>query len=492
MSTPTTSDPTQPSSRRNHNLAWLAPLIFLPLALSGPNTILALYACFVLGLGTTLLWRPGEPPILLLIFVFQWSQAALGLFYGNLVSLPINSVAAFSGRDELSVFLLLTGLLILALAIRLSIGPPIRDLLPRARSVVAARPLSFWLSLFVAAWLFSAACSSVAGMDSGLEQPLRGLANVKWAAFVLLTLATFSCPGRRIAIWLAVAGFEFALSIGGYFSSFKDVLLYALIGLLASHVRLNVRAVLAAATVIIVLLSFGVVWTAIKPDYRAFANGGTEEQVISVAYTDRIAELVSLMSKLDAQDLSNAADQMLQRIMYFQFFGVVLERVPDIVPYSNGRIWREAVLRPITPRLLFPGKSNIDDSELTNRYTGLGFATASRGTSISMGYMTEAYIDFGPVFMFVPIAVLGCFLGYFYRWLLVRPGPSAVLGMALAPFALMPALFLETSALKMVPALGLTAIVCWVVLKLIGPWFLELAHRNKPRPNTSGFRGIGV
>jgi hypothetical protein len=132
-------------------------------------------------------------------------------------------------------------------------------------------------------------------------------------------------------------------------------------------------------------------------------------------------------------------------------------------------IWGEAVTRAFTPRILFPDKRAINDSDLTRQYTGLDVGGTDQGTSISLGYMAESYIDFGPVLMFAPIAALGLGLGRFYRWLLHRPGPMAVLGAALAPFALLPALLAETSILKMVPSLILTLLTCLVVLKVLAP-----------------------
>ena len=469
--------------RNNSLLAWFAPLCLLPIAMLGPNTGLALYACFVLGLGTSLLLRPGEPPILLLIFAYQWVQAAIGLFYGNLRGLSINLLSAYPGRDGMAAFLLLTGLLVLSITIHLSAGPCIRGLFPRVHAFVAARPLRFWLWLFVWAWIFSTICASIAWRSGGLRQVLLNLANIQWAAFLLLTVATFAVSNRSKVPWILAFGFMFAISIGGYFSSFKNVFLYALIGLVASKVRFNYRMLLPVTILTSVLLFLGLIWTAIKVEYRTFVNQGSNQQIVRVPYSDRIGELAHLVSQLNANDLPPAADQLMQRLMYYQFFGVVLNRVPSVFPYADGEIWLDAVRRPFMPRLLFPNKSVVNDSDLTNRYTGLGVATASRGASISMGYMAEAYIDFGPILMFLPIAVLGLILGSFYRRLLSQSGLGAALGVALAPFALMPALFLETSSLKLVPALGLSIISCWLILNFLAPRIFGLSHKSKRRRN---------
>jgi hypothetical protein len=465
----------------NLGSAWLVPLLLLPIAIAGPNTGLAIYACSVLGIGMSLLLRPGEPPILFLIFIYQWIQASVGLFYANLFGLPITSISEHDGQHELAIFLLLTGLLVLVLTIRLTTGPVIRGLFPRVQVFVAARPLRFWLWLFLGAWIFSEICAYAAGASGGLQQVFLSLANVKWVAFILLTLATFAVPNRPKLPWILVFGFQFVFSIGGYFSSFKDVFYFAVIGIIASNVRIKARVLISVSVLACILVFLGLVWTAIKKDYRSFVNGGSGQQVVLVSYSERVSEIGYLVSKLDEKDLPGAADQLMNRLMYFEFFGVVLDRVPNVLPYADGQIWLDAVRRPFMPRILFPNKSAVNDSDLTNRYTGLRVATASQGTSISMGYMAEAYIDFGPVLMFLPIAGLGLFLGAFYRRLLSQPGLGAALGVALAPFALMPALSTETSSLKLVPALGLSIISCWIIMRILAPRLFGLSRKARRR-----------
>jgi dolichyl-phosphate-mannose--protein O-mannosyl transferase len=47
-------------------------------------------------------------------------------------------------------------------------------------------------------------------------------------------------------------------------------------------------------------------------------------------------------------------------------------------------------------------------------------AGADRGTSIGIGYIAESYVDFGPVGMFIPIALLGAFYGLIYRQFVIK------------------------------------------------------------------------
>ena len=49
----------------------------------GVNSLLAFFAIVVLVVGCILLWRPGEAPILLFVFGYQWLQASISVFHAN-------------------------------------------------------------------------------------------------------------------------------------------------------------------------------------------------------------------------------------------------------------------------------------------------------------------------------------------------------------------------------------------------------------------------
>lgn len=451
----------------------LAPVLLVPLAISGPNALIGLYGCAVLAAGLRLLWRPGEPPILLFIFLYQWLQSSIGAFYGNAVGVSLADIVPFGGQHDVASGLMLTGTLVLALSMRAAVGKPTRDLHAVMKAFVGRRPFNFWLRIYVVTWVFSALCAMIAPSSSGLRLPLLTLSEVKWAGFVLLTFAAFSGPLRSArTVWLMVFAVEFVLSIGGFFANFKQVFFYALFGLATCNLRFGARLLVPGAVLGMALLLLALVWTAIKGDYRTFVNAGTRQQVVIVDYGARIQELGRLIGELDARKLQDASDRFFTRLMYHHFFGVSVTNVPETIPYTGGEIWGEAIARPFMPRLLFPEKREIHDSELTNQYTGLGVATADQGTSISLGYMAEAYIDFGPVLMFAAIAGLGAGLGWFYGWLLRQSGFMAVVGAALAPFALMPAHLAESSILKMISSLVLSMLVCFVVLWVLAPMLI--------------------
>ena len=98
----------------------------------GTNTLLALLATIVLQWGLWLLWRPGESPILLFIFCYQWLQASTTIFLANWRGIDINLTAVSAGWGSYKVYgvdiwlatlLSLLGLVALALGMRLGAGP---------------------------------------------------------------------------------------------------------------------------------------------------------------------------------------------------------------------------------------------------------------------------------------------------------------------------------------------------------------------------------
>ena len=122
-----------------------------------------------------------------------------------------------------------------------------------------------------------------------------------------------------------------------------------------------------------------------------------------------------------------ATDQLLRRIAYIDFFGAAIgvsETAPE--PETFAR-WRDALEHVAKPRILFPEKAALDDTEIFLRYVREGSTEESRsGTSISIGFLAENFIDFGFPGMLAPVAVMGLVLGYSLRYFMTRPVAWAV------------------------------------------------------------------
>ncbi|NUJ81628.1 hypothetical protein HUN39_16675 [Methylocystis sp. FS] len=464
---------TQPAS------GWLPPftlplvaIIFFTVGL-GPNTDLTIIALLILLVGSALLWRPGEVPILLFVFVMQWIEASIAIFYANVRELDIGLLAS-TGADMFNATLLtLLGLLALASGMRLAAGRSRLSISLLSRDQVMRTPARAWILLYVVAFVISWTAQILATIIPGLSQPFLVLVNLKWAAFVAFTFATFVKPESLKFPWFIAFLLELISSVGGYFSSFKFVFIFTFLGIAASGVRFKAAQIAGLALVAVAALSLGVVWTAIKPGYRSFVAGDQKGQMVTVSRTEQVGKLVELATNIDSRQISDAVHQLILRISYVEIFGASLDYVPRVIPHAYGEIWLDAISRPFMPRILFPSKSAIDESTLTNKYTGLGVAGSEQGTQVSIGYIGEAYIDFGKFGMMVALFALGLALGRIHFWLTFGRRSRGIIGMGLSSAILLPAAGIGNSSAKMLGALAVSVLVVWLLNRFALPNLLR-------------------
>lgn len=440
------------------------------IAAFGNDHALAIAAIAVLLAGSALLWRPGEPAVLLYVFAFQWLQVSIGIFYASLQGIDLmDFLWRISPTVQLSTALSLVALACLATGIAAGAGPKRPGLSEHVRQTLARQPAMYWFKLYLAVRLVAAAAEMVAYLVPGLSQLFLAIASFKWAAFTIFTIATFATTNGSKRLWLSCFGLELVLSIGGYFSSYKDVCIYTLISLAAVGVRTTFTRAMIGGSVVALLLAMTVVWTAIKPDYRNFVSGGLQAQVVTVGLQQRWDKLNDLISQLDSAKIDQAVLQTVQRLSYVEFLAAVLDHVPDAVPHQHGSLWLDAITRPFMPRLFFPEKPVLDDSELTRTYTGLAISGSEVGTSISIGYVGESYIDFGVFGMMLPIFMLGYAMGRLYRWLAFQSKPGSLLGMSLAAPCMMTVSTFEIALAKTIGGFIVSALVALLIVIVVLP-----------------------
>ena len=341
--------PIRVSRKRGPRVVGPSPLFYTAVAALfllfgfGPNMALAAFACVVLTAGVVLLWRPGEPPILLMLFSYQWLQCAIGPFWGNAVGRSIESLFRFNGQQSAAAALALTAVLCLAIGMRLGAGPPGAGASDLAKSAVHQQSMRRWLMLYVVTSVASIAAQFLSRLVPGLSQVFEGITGLRWAGFFIFTYATFSRQRTSKLLWLAAFAFEFFQSLGGYFSTFKEVFFYTAFALIAAKPKISPGAVIAGVIIAVPLGYFALAWTAVKSDYRNYVSGGEKAQIITVGYGDRISRMFTLVTNLDTPSLGNAAVNLVSRLSYTEYFGVSLDFVPQSAPHSNGSIWMDAL-----------------------------------------------------------------------------------------------------------------------------------------------------
>lgn len=457
--------------------------ILLLLAFSyGPNFLYVLLSVAILIGGSSLLWRPGENPILLFVFAYQWLQASALVFLANARDETLDYIGKFGGQVDTATTLTLCGLIAFALGLFMGAGPrsPIRG--AHAHKQAARQSLPRWFGLYLAAVVVSIVLQLGASVVPGLSQPLLALAALKWVFFFILAFAAMARKQALHPLFVLAFLGEFIAGVGGYFSDFKTVFFVTAMAAIAAGVRLSARATAGLGACVVILAMTSVVWTAVKEDYRNFVSGGEAAQIVTVGYGERVGKLSQLIEELTRHQLEDAAETLVRRVAYVEFFAAVLDQVPGLIPHADGSILKDAVARPFMPRIFFPNKSVIDDSERTNYYTGIGVAGADHGTSISLGWLAECYIDFGPWGMLVEALGIGALYGMIYRLFVDNPRIGPLMGGAMALGVLFFAAALESSLTKVIGAVAVNLLMAIFLVKYVLPQFCPWSLHSRPDP----------
>ncbi len=258
---------------------------------------------------------------------------------------------------------------------------------------------------------------------------------IKWGFFLITFISIFKrAPDLKIFMFLVI-GVEFVLGLSSFFASnFINILIFSLI----AYASLSKKITFIKGTLFVLmgalLLHMAILWTASKTSYRSYLNKGQLSQSVAVSKEEARKKLLELIVKVDARTYNLALEDLINRIGYVQYFAAAVRMVPTRIPYEDGKVYLAAISHYLVPRFINPNKEVLDDSKHTNKYTGLGLSGRSRATSFSLGSFADAYIDFGPIFMFIPIFLFGMLVGLFFKilykdnlWGIVLTGPFFLL-----------------------------------------------------------------
>lgn len=481
--------------RRNHGFQSLPVWVWCVaggLAIAGlftANPLLTPFCILMLPVLATLLWIPGEPPVLAFACGMQWLQASAAIFYANSYGRPL--AFEHDGQQlELATWLSLVGILALAMGMKLAQWRrTYRGDEDVKRETLMLEPVRLLLC-YVAALGIPYLVSATLALAPGLVQAVRALAMLRWIPVFLLAQVVLT---RRRGYWLLgiVVVHELATGFLGFFGGFKGIFFVLLVVLPTAGYLFKGWRLVQSVLLVLAIGVFASIWTAIKPEYREFLNQGTGEQVVLVPVGERFQKLGELIGGLDRNSIALGLEDAILRVSYVSFFAATIGNVPSHIPYEQGGLWWGAVRHVLMPRLFFPDKPAIEDSQRVVKYAGIEVAGAEQGTSISLGYMAESYIDFGPVGMFIPIFLLGMFYGMIYRYF-IGHYQLRLLGFAMATSILaFGAYMIETSNIKLVGGNVTSFIVLWAFAKFCGPPFWSLvAPRHSASPGHAKHRVV--
>jgi hypothetical protein len=370
-------------------------------------------------------WQEKKPPVILGALTFQWLSVSIGFYYlalSNktpeiLLARPLYSIdnlnkAFFLGT--IAIFSLATG-------IKLAITNLKFDKLSDdqiKKFSYNKLVIAYLFFDFVVPFLFKKTRS---GALAGLSQAITILSLFRWSLLFIIIYLTKEKKQYRLKTAILIL-FDISLGFTGYFSNFKDYILFLILAYLCIN-KLKTKQFFFALIIGIFTLILGSFWSYFKGEYRQFLSGGEQAQVVTVSKTSALSKLFSYIPQFNKDKFEIGTETLVKRIFYLEFFSATIKNIPKYDPYMNGKNWNQAILHVLMPRFFFPNKPAIDDSKHTFALTRIKVANASKGTSISVGYAADSYADFGPFFMFLPIFIFGFMLGLYYKFLVTHsPG----------------------------------------------------------------------
>lgn len=437
----------------------------------GESPSLTILAGVVIILTVKLLWRPGQPPTLLLLAALHLLQVTTALIYANLLGVNINSLSEYGVDLENATFFALGAVFCLVVGMSLgNTGPPIW---PTAAAQAEARswPPRSAFRVFVVTLILGSVFGALSGLSEGVRQLFLAGANIQWIGMFLLAYVCLS-QNRGYSYLLVATGIEIALGFTGFFGEYKTVFFALFLALASARPKLNFGALVAIIVAAVFALAISAFWSANKEDYRKFVNKGTEQQVVLVPLEDRFEFFVDRLSNFDTDTIESGLDLTMRRIAYVEFFGAALHFVPEARPHENGTMTMAAISHVLFPRLLFPDKAPLmNDTAVTAAYTGLPLPTGS-GVSISIAYAGELYVDYGLLGMMACMGFIGFLYGKATRYI-QRQFSSALIGYGSTLALLIPGLFFETSLPKTFGGIMTSFLILLLSSKFVLPFALN-------------------
>lgn len=472
----------QQEGQKKNRLTKIIFVTFLVLGIIGlltPNPAETFISCLLFPVLFSILWQPNQIPILLFAATFQTLEIIIPVIRSNLIGITLYE--QFGGSElSLSFYFSSTSIIFLACGMRFGLG----KLSKIPFSELNLDSLNFSPLRLTIAYLFSFFLSivlnSFAFRYGAITQLVLPISSLKWVIIFLIGWVGLRKNNLKPLIY-SILVIEIILGFTGFFSEFKEIF-FLFITLTCVKIQ-NIRNLLNLNILFLLggVLILSTYWQSVKGEYRHYISLGEYNQTVQIPVSERINFHLRHIKDFDVEDFSYGLDSGFQRLGYLDFFAYSIRQVPSSIPHQNGRLWYEAIRHILTPRILFPNKPAIHDSDRTNEFTRLGVAGADKGTSISIGYLGESYIDFGFPWMLIPIFTLGYFWGRAFQFLL-KTAKYSILGLASGTTLILNfCLTTGFSNIKLVGGAVATLIIYWLILKFFSRFLLSILLKNQKK-----------
>lgn len=420
------------NSKADTGLAIVVVLLFIlyiglsyypTLILGGLGVLLLMFRVFKLE---------HNPPLLFYFYSFYLTQIIGVVIYSDFEGKTLEDMFEINEPSKIvnyTLTQLAAIILFSAYTVRKKVRPTIVELIEKGKQFDVKKVLTVYgISTLVIPFLLSATRG-----NASLSQLIQAFATMRYTLVVLLILLNFLQVEKKYSkiIW-AIVVVEFILSFASFFSSFKTILFYLGLSFLTINPNFKIKNLILLSGLLVVALTFMSFWSYIKGDYRAFLNQGSGQQVVNVEASDALQFLTDKLSNFNTTQLSDGIGIFIQRVQYMENYFYVTKRVPTFIPHENGENISKSLRFVLVPRFINEEKGILDPSLKTSYYTGKLFRSAKDGTSISMGYFVDLFIDYGFFWMIIPLLCIAWVIARAYLWMINNKKYNLLFNYALA------------------------------------------------------------
>ncbi len=361
--------------------------------------------------------KPVEgPPVIPLLVAYHWVQGTIGVFHHDLTGRDLPAIVQSDYRRMVVLALIATAVLGAGAYLSLrSYRPPALD--SKATSRITANSL---FVIYFGLILANGTLNLLAWQSARFTQIFITMAYGK-ILLLFLVFRRFVTPDFQAVPFFGILLFEIVLGLTGFFADFKFSMLVGGLAII-ELLLLNRRNVGIWLTFIVVTAFCGTVtliWTEVKFDYRAQMVAGT--LATKASRLQALEGMVGAWLSDPATHLPTSLDALIERLWQVYFPALALDRVPDLIPHTDGAILKRTIRHILTPRIFFPNKPDLpNESDNVRLYAGVEVAGTESGTSHAFSYIAESYVDFGIPGMFVPIFIWGYLAGFVICWVAKR------------------------------------------------------------------------
>ena len=385
------------------------------------------------------LQQPYKPSVFTIILLYHFIQISAAVWQSNSLGKNINYR---SSNTVTAIILSYTGLLAIFLPIIYFQNKIPKLSFTKLKEHSNKLSISKTLRVYIISLVVINLLSGIALFVPALRQIIISLGNVKWFIFLLFGFQSIIKNERKKEFYI-ICLVEFGLGFLSYFSDFKTVLFFISIIFLTLLSYFKFNKFILIVPCLAAIFYGGVFWTSIKGDYRSFLNKGSKTQSVQVEKGDALNKLIELSQNTNESTFDGAKASFFDRLQYVFHFAKTIDRVPSVIPYQNGANLGSTLSFVLTPRLLDPNKGVYDASTRATKYTGIQYYGIKRGTSVSLGYFADCYIDFGMIGMFVPLLIFGFIYGKSYYYFVRKSSVNYIFN-----FAVVGAIYMELFAFE--------------------------------------------